>query len=78
MELLINRMLALGASRERLQAKVFGGGSVLRQISAAIGQRNVEFTLDYLATERIPLLASDVLEAFRARSTSSRAMAGSW
>ncbi|MGV8776346.1 chemoreceptor glutamine deamidase CheD, partial [Pseudomonas aeruginosa] len=37
MELLINRMLALGASRERLQAKVFGGGSVLRQISAAIG-----------------------------------------
>lgn len=64
MELLINRMLALGASRERLQAKVFGGGSVLRQISAAIGQRNVEFTLDYLATERIPLLASDVLEAF--------------
>ncbi|MGK7577976.1 hypothetical protein ACSRCD_23015, partial [Salmonella enterica] len=32
--------------------------------SAAIGQRNVEFTLDYLATERIPLLASDVLEAF--------------
>ncbi|MGP6225502.1 chemoreceptor glutamine deamidase CheD [Pseudomonas aeruginosa] len=64
MELLINRMLALGARRERLQAKVFGGGSVLRQISGAIGQRNVEFTLGYLATERIPLLASDVLDAF--------------
>lgn len=78
MELLINRMLALGASRERLQAKVFGGGSVLRQISAAIGQRNVEFTSTTWPPSVSRCSPATCWRPSRARSTSSRAMAGSW
>lgn len=60
MELLINDLLKLGARRARLQAKVFGGGNVLRGFADPIGTRNAEFILDYLTSERIPLLAQDL------------------
>lgn len=61
MELLINDLLKLGARRQRLQAKVFGGGNVLSGFhSAPIGNRNAAFVLEYLAAERIPVLAQDL------------------
>lgn len=61
MELLINEMLKRGARRERLEAKVFGGGNVLKSFTTnQVGTRNAEFVLDYLATERIPILARDL------------------
>lgn len=61
MEILINEMLKLGAKRSRLQAKAFGGGNVLATTNNenSPGQRNVEFLLDYLRFEKIPLLAYD-------------------
>lgn len=61
MEILINEMLKLGAKRSRLQAKAFGGGNVLVTTNNenSPGQRNVEFLLDYLRFEKIPLLAYD-------------------
>lgn len=63
MELLVNRLLRLGAQRANLEAKVFGGGSVMAGIhSYHIGQRNAEFALDYLANEQIPIVAQDLLE----------------
>jgi chemotaxis protein CheD len=61
MELLINDMLKRGARRQRLQAKVFGGGNVLSGFhSDPIGTRNAGFVIDYLAAEKIPVLASDL------------------
>ena len=61
MELLINQLLKLGARRNGLEAKVFGGGNVLRGLSASnVAQRNAEFVLAYLGTEKIPIVAHDL------------------
>lgn len=65
MELLINHLLKLGASKSRLEAKVFGGGNVLRGLTLNnVGQRNAEFVLDYLHNESIPIVAQDLLDDF--------------
>jgi chemotaxis protein CheD len=65
MELLINMMLKLGAERQRLVAKVFGGGRVLKGfVSLDVGAANCEFVLDFLATEGIPVLARDILDGY--------------
>lgn len=61
MELLINDLLKRGARRQRLLAKVFGGGNVLSGFyNDPIGSRNARFVLDYLAAEGIPVLAQDL------------------
>ncbi len=66
MELLINGMLAHGAVRARLQAKVFGGGNVLgRQCEddknfMCIGAVNVRFVREFLERDRIPMQAADL------------------
>ena len=61
MELLINALLKSGASRQRLQAKVFGGGNVLPGMTLdPIGTRNGNFVLNYLTAERIPIVAQDL------------------
>ena len=65
MEILINHLLKLGANRNRLEAKVFGGGNVLRGMTLNnVGQRNAEFVLDYLHNEGIPIVAQDLLDEF--------------
>ncbi|QEY19200.1 chemoreceptor glutamine deamidase CheD [Cellvibrio sp. KY-GH-1] len=65
MELLINHLLKMGANRGRFEAKVFGGGNVLRGMTVNnVGQRNAEFVLDYLETEQIPVVAQDLLGEF--------------
>jgi len=65
MELLINQLLKRGASRAGLEAKVFGGGQVIAGMdSLHIGERNTRFVLDYLRTERIPVVSKDVLDVF--------------
>jgi len=63
MELLINRMLKLGAERGRLVAKVFGGASVLEGMDALnIGSQNSAFVLDFLRVEGIALAAQDLYD----------------
>ena len=63
MELLINEMLKSGARRERLQAKIFGGAQVMHNFTSMnVGERNTAFVQQYLQTERIAVLASDVLD----------------
>ena len=63
MELLINEMLKRGARRESMQAKVFGGAQVMAGFTSMnVGERNTKFVLDYLATERIPVVSQDVLD----------------
>ena len=61
MEVLINEVLKAGAARERLEAKVFGGGAVLSAMQQMnIGERNARFVLNYLKLEGIPVLAQDL------------------
>jgi chemotaxis protein CheD len=59
MEVLINQLFALGAKRERLEAKLFGAARVLPGMSD-IGERNAKFALDYLRRESIRVLAEDL------------------
>lgn len=66
MEILINRMINHGASRENLRAKAFGGASMFRNEEEAggnffcVGQVNAQFVRDFLKNEGIPLLTSDL------------------
>lgn len=65
MELLINEMMKRGASRLTLEAKVFGGGAVISGMNTInVGERNTAFVLDYLKTERIPIVSKDVLDVY--------------
>jgi len=65
MELLINEMMKRGASRQTMEAKVFGGGAVISGMSTInVGERNTQFVLDYLKTERIPIVSKDVLDVY--------------
>ncbi|MEP5729685.1 MAG: chemotaxis protein CheD [Sulfitobacter sp.] len=59
MELMINEMLKLGASRSRLQAKVFGGAQMIKGLSD-IGPANCEFVLKYLECESIPCISQSL------------------
>jgi chemotaxis protein CheD len=63
MEVLINEMLKLGARRETMQAKIFGGAQVMAGFTSMnVGERNTKFVIEYLATERIPVVSQDVLD----------------
>jgi chemotaxis protein CheD len=65
MELLINEMMKRGASRMTMEAKVFGGGQVVSGMTTMnVGERNTNFVMDYLKTERIPIVSKDVLDVY--------------
>jgi chemotaxis protein CheD len=65
MEVLINDLLKAGARRESLEAKVFGGGAVLRGFTAMnVGERNATFVTNFLKTEKIPVLAEDLNDIY--------------
>ena len=65
MEVLINDLLKSGARRENLEAKVFGGGAVLRGLTALnVGERNAAFVLDYLRAEKMRVLAEDLNDIY--------------
>jgi chemotaxis protein CheD len=65
MDLLIGELVKRGANRASMEAKVFGGGAVLDGMSTInIGQRNTAFVMDYLKTERIPVVSKDVLDIY--------------
>lgn len=59
MEHLINMILKNGGLKVNLQAKVFGGGKVLKKMSD-VGDRNISFVLKYLEDEGIPVESSDI------------------
>lgn len=65
METLIRHVLAAGALSHSLQAKVFGGGQVLRGFTSSdVGIRNAEFVLDYLADQEIPVTGQDLGDVY--------------
>ncbi len=62
MELLIGELIKLGAQRERLQAKLFGGGNVLkfRSSDGDITGSNIRFAKKFLELEGIPTVKQDL------------------
>jgi len=58
MEVLINAMLSMGASRHRLKARIIGGAR-MRTNFRDIGGSNVDFARGFLRGERIPLVGED-------------------
>lgn len=61
MEILINELLRRGSRRENLEAKIFGGASMMSGSAMRIGQKNAEFVQEYLAFENIRIVAKDIL-----------------
>ena len=62
MDLLIDELLRGGASRQRLRAKIFGGGAVVAGMRLInVGELNTRFVIDYLQAEHIPIISRDVL-----------------
>jgi len=58
MELLINELMKQGGDRHKFVAKAFGGANVMKGLTmATVGDDNAEFVLEFLAAERIPLVA---------------------
>ena len=65
MELLINDILRRGGRRERLEAKVVGGGNVLKGFGAGtVGERNASFVMRFLKTEGIRVAGHDLLNQY--------------
>lgn len=65
MEILINNLLKAGASRKRLEAKVFGAGRVLSGMThTEVGARNAAFAMHYLDDEGIRVRANDLLGVY--------------
>lgn len=65
MELLINEMLKLGAKRQNLKAKAFGGGSIylnteIKDNFFCVGDVNSRFIREFLKNDGIPLVAEDL------------------
>ncbi|HSG90373.1 MAG TPA: chemoreceptor glutamine deamidase CheD [Pseudomonadales bacterium] len=59
MERLINSLLQYGGRRQDLEVKLFGGAKVL-DIDSAVGERNVEFAMEFVKSEGLKLLAVDM------------------
>lgn len=59
MELLINQLIKMGAERQRLRVKLFGGAQMLG-FKAMIGQKNIDFIKNYVEQERLIVEASDL------------------
>ena len=59
---LVEKILAQGAERKNLQAKIFGGAAMWDNSNGlfAIGLRNIELAQQQLKELQIPLVASDV------------------
>ncbi len=63
MELLINSLMKNGADRKSLEAKVFGGATVMQDLGKSyinVSQSNIDFAFEYLNVESIKIISSDV------------------
>ncbi|WP_319557956.1 chemoreceptor glutamine deamidase CheD [Thiomicrorhabdus sp.] len=59
MENLVNALLAIGAKRNRLEFKLFGGGRIMGAMNN-IGWYNIGFAFDYVYTEGFNLVSQDI------------------
>jgi chemotaxis protein CheD len=63
MEHLINDILKNGGKRQNLEAKIFGGGRIIANMTD-VGMRNIAFARDYLETEGLKITSEDVGDEF--------------
>lgn len=59
MEYMLNAVLKLGGSKDRLEVKLFGGANVI-DAKMDVGQNNIEFALEYVHVERLNVLIKDL------------------
>jgi chemotaxis protein CheD len=59
MESLINELMKLGARRERMEVKLFGGGKILTSMTD-VGKKNITFAKEFLKLEGFKIAAEDV------------------
>jgi chemotaxis protein CheD len=79
MEVLINALIKQGAIRSRLEAKVFGGATMMSErTESSVGTRNAAFVLRFLKNENIPLIAQDMGGAFPRRANYEPATGRAW
>lgn len=65
MEVLINQLIRNGARRENLEAKIFGGGNVLKSFTTTnVGERNATFVKRFLKDEGIRVTGEDLLDIY--------------
>lgn len=63
MENLVNALLRLGAKRERLEFKLFGGGRIMSS-KTNIGWYNIGFAFDYVYTEGFKIISQDIGDVY--------------
>jgi chemotaxis protein CheD len=65
MEQLINEILKAGGSKRNLEMKLTGGGRVIAGANTAdIGQRNIEFVMEFAEIEGIQVISQDLGDIF--------------
>lgn len=65
MEQMINDILKNGGRRKNLEIKVFGGGRVLKNMTTLdIGQKNIDFIMQYIKDESLSLTAEDLGDVY--------------
>jgi chemotaxis protein CheD len=63
MEQLINELIKRGGRKANFEAKLFGGGHVMRNFTTMnVGERNAGFVLEFLRTEGIRVSSQDLLD----------------
>jgi len=68
MEQLINELIKRGGRKANLEAKLFGGGHVMRNFTTMnVGERNAGFVLEFLRTEGIRVASQDLLDVYPRR-----------
>jgi chemotaxis protein CheD len=68
MEQLINELIKRGGRKSHFEAKLFGGGHVMRNFTTMnVGERNAGFVLDFLRTEGIRVASQDLLDIYPRR-----------
>lgn len=65
MEKMINDILSHGGTKKNLEVKIFGGGRVLQNMQTLdVGNGNINFVREYIATEKLNLVGEDVGDVF--------------
>jgi chemotaxis protein CheD len=61
MEMLINKLMKLGARKKRLQAKLFGGAHIMQSLKKenSPGLKNIAFIEKFMELENIPIVSRD-------------------
>jgi len=64
MESLINALFKLGASKQRMVVKLFGGASVIETSALKVGEMNAAFVKEFVRSENLTVAAEDLGDVF--------------